>query len=97
MVLADPHLLQLVTSSNDSRVPASLLLLPLPLSFIPLPDLTHTFTQLSTTDQTFTTARAGSRWSEDDDEPFAQAGMGMGKNKDRPAPDAKREVDGMYM
>ena len=36
-------------------------------------------------------------WSEDDDEPFSQAGMGMGKNKDRPTPDTKREMDGMYM
>lgn len=44
----------------------------------------------------------GSTWSEGDDEPYAQAGMGLGKNKSvskggRKAADVRREVDGMYM
>jgi hypothetical protein len=36
-------------------------------------------------------------WTESDDEPFAQAGMGAGKNKGGKKADVKREIDGMYM
>jgi hypothetical protein len=36
-------------------------------------------------------------WTESDDEPFAQVGMGAGKNKGGKKADVKREIDGMYM
>jgi hypothetical protein len=42
--------------------------------------------------------RAGS-WDEGDDEPYMQAGMGLGSGKKSGSdvPQVKREVEGMYM
>jgi len=76
-------------------VNASLILLPLPLSSIPDPELLNALSQLSQSKDQLNLLK-GRPWSEDDDEPFMQLGMGAGKRKEGKG-DIKREVDGMYM
>lgn len=80
-------------------VSASLILLPLPLSSVPNSDLLNALSQLSkiNTEINLSTNGSKGRWLEADDEPYAQAGMGLGKNKPGRKADAKREVDSMYM
>lgn len=82
------------------EVGASIVLLPLPLSSLPTTQLISTLSSLKSASTPVALAKPASAWSEDDDEPFAQAGMGMGKNRSRAGArgaDVKREVDGMYM
>jgi hypothetical protein len=62
----------------------------------------NAISQLSQIKSGLSISAKGSTWSEDDDEPYAQTGMGLGKNKSvskggRKAADVRREVDGMYM
>jgi hypothetical protein len=81
--------IQLIHPSTPNST-ASLILLPLPISSIPDSESLNVLSQISKTELKFT--RGGS-WTEDDDEPFSQAGMGGQKHK----VELKREVDGMYM
>jgi hypothetical protein len=69
---------------------ASLVLLPLPISSIPDAEVLNSLSQLSNSMTELKLSRGS--WTEDDDEPFSQVGMGGQKKVD-----VKREVDGMYM
>jgi len=74
---------------------ASLILLPLPISSIPYATLLKLFSQISKCNTELKLSRRAA-WSEDDDEPFSQAGMGGAKHGQGRV-ELKREVDGMYM
>lgn len=96
-----PHLLvsemieltvQLIHPSTP-KSSASLILLPLPISSIPDSEFLNALTQISSTKKEIKLTRGS--WSEDDDEPFSQVGMGGLKGSGRA--DVRREVDGMYM
>jgi len=80
---------QLIHSSTPKST-ASLVLLPLPISSIPDAEVLNSLSQLSKTSNELKLSRGS--WTEDDDEPFSQVGMGGQKKVD-----VKREVDGMYM
>jgi len=80
---------QLIHPSTPRSI-ASLVLLPLPISSIPDAEVLASLSQLSKSSNELKMSR--SSWTEDDDEPFSQVGMGGQKKVD-----VKREVDGMYM
>jgi hypothetical protein len=81
--------IQLIHPSTP-KSSASLVLLPLPISSIPDAEVLKSLLQLSKSKTEFKMSRGS--WTENDDEPFSQVGMGGQKKVD-----VKREVDGMYM
>jgi hypothetical protein len=89
LVISEKLTIQLIHPSTP-KSSASLVLLPLPISSIPDAEVFNSLSQLSKTKAEFKLSRGS--WTEDDDEPFSQVGMGGQKKVD-----VKREVDGMYM
>ena len=93
---------QLVQAINPSLpftyLPLTLLLLPLPLSHIPLESLIATL-HLVTPGFAAEIAKhrtdAKTRWYENDDEPYS--GPGMGRRVPKAAAGGKDDVGGMYM
>jgi hypothetical protein len=88
-VISEKLTIQLIHSSTP-KSSASLVLLPLPISSIPDAEVFNSLSQLSKSSSELKLSRGS--WTEDDDEPFSQVGMGGQKKVD-----VKREVDGMYM
>ena len=89
LVISDKLTIQLIHPSTP-KSSASLVLLPLPISSIPDAEVVNSLSQLSKSSSELKLSRGS--WTEDDDEPFSQVGMGGQKKVD-----VKREVDGMYM